>query len=230
VGIYFRTETRRLTFRELWGIHPRFPVFLAACVMKVFRLPGSRRMAALHEEVIRAIPADRVPAAALRKLGPPAEEFQRLGARLAFYHTVSGTGPMQGCAAVLLPPEHNAVISVTWATARATGPGSEANLAIASELRDGTYLATSGNRLRFHPPPGVTVFRYRGAPPSELLSRHQQHLAQGPTLPMPVENAGQAEQVLLGMKRHSFEWNVRRGIWVPLAPEELVALGVSANP
>jgi hypothetical protein len=229
VGTYFRTETSRLSFRELWGIHPRLPVFLAACLVKVFRLPSPRRLATLHEDVIRVIPPERVPPAAMRTLGPPAEEFQRLGARLAFYHAVSGTGPVRGCAVVLLPPERNAVISVTWATAKPSGPGSEAHLALVSELRDGTLLATSGNRMRFLPAPGVEVFRYPGEAPAGLMARHRQHLADGLFPPLPVGDAVQAERVLLAMKRHAFEWNVRRGVWVPLKPGELASLGVAPD-
>jgi hypothetical protein len=215
-----------LTFRELWGIHPRFRVFLAACIRKVFRLRLPLRLATLHEEIIRVIPVERVPTVAMRKLEPVSDEFQNSGARLAFYHAVSGTAPMQACAAVLLPPEGNAVISVAWATARSSGTGTEARLAILSELRDGTFLATSGNRSQFTPAPAVKAFRYRGASPAELMQRHQQHLLESDVPPLPVGNVEQAKQVLLSAKRHTFEWNVRRGIWVPLTPEELERLGL----
>jgi hypothetical protein len=226
VGIYFRTDHTRLTFRELWGIHPRFRVFLSACFVKLFKIRLPVRLATLHEEVIRVIPEERVPDVAMRKMGPILDELEDSGARLEFYQAVSGTGPMQGCSAVLLPPERNAVISIAWANSRASGTGSEARLAIVSELRDGTFLATSRNRSLFATAPFVKVFRYRGADPSELMRRHQQHLAESVDGPLPVENAEQAKRQLLTLKRAKFEWNVRRGAWVPLTRDELERLGL----
>jgi hypothetical protein len=99
--------------------------------------------------------------------------------------------------------------------------------AIVSELEDGTFLTTSGHRQQFAPAPGVKVFRYRGVAPAELMQRHQQHLAESAVGPLPVENAGQAKRTLLALKRHTFDWNVRRGVWVPLTDRELEALGLS---
>jgi hypothetical protein len=229
MGVYFRTDSTRLHFRELWGIHSRLHVFLAACVMKLLGLRGPRRTAVLHEDLIRVIPEADVPLDGMRQMWPAIDEFERAGARLAFYHAVSGTGQLRGCAAVLLPPERNAFISVTWATARASGRGAESHGFIVSGFSDGTYLATTGSRARFDPAPGVQAFRYRGAAPEELMRRHQQHLAQSPLPPLPVESAAQAERILLAMKRHTFEWNVQRGIWVPLTDRELARLGLPSD-
>jgi hypothetical protein len=229
MGIYFRTDNTRLTFRELWGIHRRMPVFLSACLMKILGLRTPLRLATLHEEIIRMIPAESVPPAAMRALRPDIEDFQHGGAELAFYHSVSGTFPLQGYAAVLLCPERNALLTVTWATARHGGAGSEAHRAILSQLKDGTFLATSGNRQSFNPAPGVTVFRYLDALSSELMERHQQHLAEIVVPPLPVANAVQAQEVLVAMKRHTFEANTRRGIWVPLTRDELEQLGLPSD-
>jgi len=226
MGVYIRTDIRRLSFRELWGISSRIPVFLTGCVMKVLGLRGPLRLAVLHEDVIRVIPPEHASAAALRALGPVVEEFQRAGASLAFYHAVSGTAPLEGCAAVLLHPERDAVISVTWARSSASGPGTKANGVITSQFRDGTFLSTTGARRQFDPPPGVQVFRHRNAPPSELMRRHKEHLAGIVLAPLPVEHAGQAEQLLLSAKRNNFESKVRRGVWVPLTREERVRLGL----
>jgi hypothetical protein len=225
VGIYFRTDTTRCSFRELRRIHPRFDVFLAACFMKAFGLRQSARTVMLHEEVIRVIPEESVPTAGMRAMGTVIEEFRRSGATLAFYHAVSGVGPMRGFAAVLLPPERDAVISVTWTSPQASR-GGKAGRAIVSELRGGTFLATGGGGPRFDPPPGFEVFRYPDASPAELMRRHRLHLEQNAATALPVEDAEQAERAVLAMKRRNWDWNVGRGVWVPLSEEELVSLGL----
>jgi hypothetical protein len=79
VGIYFRTDTTRLTFRELWGIHPRFPVFLASCVMKLLGIPEMRTTAVLHEDAIRIVPVESIPEAGLAVIGPIVGRFEREG-------------------------------------------------------------------------------------------------------------------------------------------------------
>lgn len=136
---------------------------------------------------------------------------------------------MQVCCAVLVAPQDNAVISIASAIARVSGPWSPARRAVLSQLGDGTFLATGGDVLQFNPVPGVKVFRYPGAAAAELLERHQQHLAGADAPPLPVENAAQAEEVVIAVKRHQFDWRVRTGVWVPLTREELEELGLPVD-
>ena len=101
---YFRTDTTRLTFRELWRISSTFPVFLAACVKKILRLRSPARHAILHEENVREIPFERISMEALDVLEPLVEECERLGARLAFCQTVYGSENLEAYSPVLLAP------------------------------------------------------------------------------------------------------------------------------
>jgi hypothetical protein len=229
VRVYFRTNITRMTFRELWGISSRLSVFLHGCVRKIVGVPPPLRHAHLHEDEIRVTPVEHVSDVALRALTPFVEEFERLGARFAFYHTVSGTGPLEGCAAVLLPAERNAVISVTWARSRPSGPGVQAACVVSSHLRDGCFLGTSNRNRRFDVPPEFRIVRCADATPSELLHLHQERLAETEVPALPVEDEEQAQEALLRSKRRNFEWNVQRGVWVPLTAEERVRLGLPVD-
>jgi hypothetical protein len=226
VGVYFHTDTTQLTFRELWRISSRLPVFLRACVNKVFGLRAPARWAVLHEEAMNVLPAEELPDDCLRALQPLIQEFEHLGAQVAFYHTTPALGSLEGHGAVLLPAERNAVIVLAWAKAQITRPGKETSVcAITSQLEDGTYLSTSNRPPRFHKPPEFRVQRCRGATPTELAQRHQQALAAAASFAVPVHDGAQAKTLLAAAKRRNYEWQVGRGVWVPLSPEELGRLG-----
>jgi hypothetical protein len=231
VGVYFRTDTTRLTFGELWRISSRFPVFLAACVQKVLGLRAPVTWAILHDDAVTVLPAEEVPARAMRALAPAVDAFQRLGARLAFYQTVPASENLEGYGAVLLPAEQNAVAVVAWSRARIAGPGKEGPTvcALASRLHDDTFLSTSNRGSRFNKPPGFKVVHWPGAAPEELSRRHREALAESGSWALPVRHAEGAKEMLREMKRRNFEWNVSRGVYVPLTDAEQARLGLPAG-
>jgi hypothetical protein len=229
VGIYFRTDTTRLRYRELWRLSSSVRVFLPACVRKVFRLRAPVTWAVRHDDTITVLPADKVPAHALRKLEPLVEEFKRVGARLAFFQTVSATENLQGYGAVLLPREHDAIMVSAWARARISTPDREgtAVCAITSRLQDGTFLSTTNRPSRFDKPPEFRILRCRNATPAELSRRHRESLAESGAGALPIRDEQEAAEVLREVKRRNFEWNVSRGVYVPLTSAEQAQLGLS---
>ena len=228
MGTYFRADTTRMSFRELWRLSRSMPLFLTACFNKVFRIRPPVVWAVLHDDAIYVLPADQVPVHAMRMLEPLVEDFQRLGARLAFYQTVPSTENMEGYSAVLLPPEQNAVIVIAWSRAQLSGRSREGTLVrgIISRLQDDTFLSTTNRRTPFDRPPEFRALLWRRANPEELCRRHQEALAESPFQAMPVRHEEDAKKVLLEAKRRRFEWNVSRGVYVPLTTEELDRLGL----
>jgi hypothetical protein len=225
-GIYFRTNFTRLTFGELWHICSNLYVFLNMCLTKLLRLPTPLRTAVRHEAIIRVLPADQVPAAARKALGLFAEEFERLGAQLAFYETGREAGKLKRYSVVLLAPEHNAVISVHWIRVEITRRRDVTCCTVTSRLHDGTILSTTTQRRGFLPAPGSKVSHHRTASPAELIQHHQKALAEAASSPVPIADAEQAIQVLLESKHRTFEWHVERGAWVPLTAAEQRRLGI----
>jgi hypothetical protein len=154
-------------------------------------------------------------------LQPRVEAFEQYGAQLLFYYTARSSANLSGFSAALLPPEHNAVAAVTWASSR---PGKEdGGCVVWSHLEDGRFFITSNHRVRFNAPPLFVVQRHRRAAPDELLDLHQAGLARSAAA-MPVENGEQAIQVMVEAKRANFAWHVSRGVWVPLTQQQLAAL------
>jgi hypothetical protein len=227
VGIYFRTDTTRLTFGELWRISSRLPVFLRACVNKVFGLRAPVRWAVRHELTIRALHTEEVPGAALAVLEPLIEEFQQLGARLAFYHATPAVGNLEGYAAVLLPPEHNFFIVVVWARSQISRWGNETSgCGVTSQLQNGSFFTTTNLPRKFNKPPASRVLRLRGATPTELAERHQEAVAESGLSAILIHSEEQLKSILEEIKRRNFEWHLGRGVYLPLTGEELARLGL----
>jgi hypothetical protein len=110
-------------------------------VNKICGIRTPVRWAVCHEQTIRTLQPDEVPDAVLRALGPLVEEFQQLGAGFAFYQTVPAAGNLEGYSAVLVAPEHNAVILIVWARAQIFGPRkATVGCAVTSRLQDGTFF------------------------------------------------------------------------------------------
>jgi hypothetical protein len=182
-----------------------------------------------HDDTITVLPADKVPVHAMRELGPLVEEFERLGARLTFFQTVPATENLQGYGAVLLPREQDAIIMIAWSQARISRRRRErpAVCAITSRFQDGTFLSTTNRPSRIDRPPEFRVLRWRGATPSELCRRHKEALDESGAWVIPVRDEQDAAEVLLEAKRRNFEWNLNRGVYVPLTGAEQARLGLS---
>jgi hypothetical protein len=222
---YYRTDTTRLTFQELWRISSRLPVFLSACLKKIFGLRGPARWAVQHEDSIIVLKPEELPGPCLTALIPLVDEFEQLGARMAFYHTVPALGNLESYAAVLLCAENNGFIVVVWTRAWISQPGKETcACVVTSQLQDGTFFSTTDRPRTFNEPPEFRIGRYRRATPTELAERHQQALRQSELSPVPIRDAEKAKQVLLAGRRRLYEWHVQRGVYVPLTAEELDSL------
>jgi hypothetical protein len=178
-----------------------------------------------HDDSINILKAEELPGPCLNALNPLVEELEQGGARMAFYQQVRTVGNLEGYAAVLLGPENNAFIVVAWTRVWISRPGKETcACVVTSQLPDGTYFSTTNRPPTFNLPPEFKVVRWRGATPSELAQRHQQALAQSEVFPVSIPTAEIAKQVLLAERRRFYDWNVERGVYVPVSDDELDSL------
>jgi len=224
---YFYTDRTRLSLRELWRFS-RGPIrfFIAAAS----KLLGSRppiRYAVRYDDMTHVIDREEIPLAALRVIEPVIADCERLGARLAFFQTVPAVGNVQTFGAVLFGPRRHTLIGVVWSQARLTARGAErSGCACVSRLDDGAIVSTTNLPQRFNSPPEFQISRLANASAAELLGYHEQTLAtcERPAIPMGDER--ELAQLLDDVRRRNFEWNVARGVWVPLSDEAVAQLGL----
>jgi hypothetical protein len=197
---------------------------------KLFHRQRPASWAIRHDDSITVLEGDKVPTDAMRMLRPLIDEFQQLGARLAFYHTLQTTKNLECFAAVLRSAEQNAVITCAWTRTQIARPGKQdAVCALTSRLQDGTFLSTTNWRSPFDKAPGLKTLRCRRASPGKLYRRHEEALARSDSGPIPVRNEQDAIKILVEAIRRKFEWKLRRGVLVPLTPAEQTNLGLSSE-
>src|SRR5262249_10973662 len=114
---------------------------------------------------------------------------------------------------------------ITWA--RVSSKKERVGCTITSRLHDGTFLSTTNLVGSTGKPPCSHVLRWRNATPEELGRRHRDALVESGALATPVRDGEDAKEVLREGKRHKFEWNVSRGVYVPLTSAEQAQLGLS---
>jgi hypothetical protein len=230
VGVYIRTDITQMRFGELWHVTSSLPVFLFGCFHKLIGISPRFRHAVCHEDGIRVVSPRDVPQDALEGLAPAIEEFQRLGCRPAFYQTVPTAGNLEGFSAVLLAPDHNAIAAVTWSHVWISGRSNiTSGSALTSRLHDGTFFSTTNHRRRLDTPAEFKIVRLRGATPTTLLERHRAALAEAGSPATRIETVEDAKEILTEAKRINFGFNVSRGVWVPLTPQEHARLGLPAG-
>jgi hypothetical protein len=118
---------------------------------------------------------------------------------------------------------------VAWSRARISRPDTEGVTVcgITSRLQDGTFLSTTNRPSRFDWPPEFRIMRWPGAAPAELSRRHKEALERSAAWAIPVRDEQAAKEVLCEAKRRNFEWNVSRGVYVPLTGAEEARLGLA---
>jgi hypothetical protein len=230
VGVYYRSDVARLTFRELWRITRNWPAFFNGCFVKAFGLSAPARWAVQHELAVRVLRAEELPEIALHALQPHIQQFQHSGSQFLFYYSNPTVGKLEGYAAALISRDCNALITVVWVRAEISERGTQRlSCNITSKLQDGTFFTTSNNPPTFNLPPEFKVRRLRSASPAELVQEHQDALMVRSLLPIPIYDECQVKDMLIDIKRRRFEWQVSRGVYVLLKEEERAQLGIATT-
>lgn len=225
---YYKLDSRRITLREYWNIARTWKVlipWLAGRLNLQFGFGTSfRRPQSLRELEVREA---EFPQPARTSLQPLLEECERLGFHSPFYSTFENLRRDTRVSAVtLLHESGQCILRLMHSLAMQVNPPKQTRqVVLLSELRDGTYLCTTDQRPRFRGTPGVIVNRLIGAPPAQLFESHRQKLA-GLPINNPsksIRSAEELERMFDGYEKLSFEFNVQRGLYVPMSPEEVAA-------
>lgn len=225
---YYKLDSRRITLREYWNIAPTWKVlipWLAGRLNLPFGFGTSfRRPQSLRE---LEVPEAEFPQTARTSLQPLLEECQQLGFHSPFYSTFENLRRDTRVSAVaLLHESGQCILRLMHSFAMQVNPPKQTRqVVLLSELRDGSYLCTTDQRPRFRGTPGVIVNRLIGAPATRLFESHRQKLAELP-INNPAKSVRSSQELDTMFDRYeklSFELNVKRGLYVPMSPEEVAA-------
>jgi hypothetical protein len=227
MATYYRTDIRKTTFAEIWRISSTYSSFLSGCKLKLLnrKLPVSH--AFRYDDRVVVVPPETVPQEVSAFFGPAVEEFESLGAQLAFYHTAPAVGKLEGYSAVLLAKDRYSYIVLVWVEVRVgRRPKKNSGMAITSQLQDGSFFTTTNLPRRFNLPPAFKAQRVLDGAPAVLFDKHQQGLRESESPAIRIQGDSHVKELIAEVKRVTFEWHFNRGVYLPLTTEEKRSLGV----
>jgi Zn-dependent protease len=223
---YYKVDGRKITLREYWNIARSWQAIVAWIAARLgaplqagvaFRQPGS-----VSE---MEIPESELSPQAKAKLQPLVEQCLQLGFHSPRYYLhESLRRDVRTFFIAMLHRSGEFTLRLMHTLASNASPPVENVLAVLlSELNDGTFFFTSDQRPKFRSPPGILNNRLIGASPIQLIESHQQKLAAlgARNPPRPVLSTAALDDVWNRYEKMSVEFQVGRGLYVRMAPEEV---------
>jgi hypothetical protein len=214
---FYGVDTRRLGFGELWRISPGVG-FLVGAAMKVLGIRLKMDTAVPWLDGVERLEEDGLPPDVRQSFATPTSEWQALGFTPALCYTI----PMRGSghrsfARVHLSPD-GTVVAQTFFAEKRTGAVLRRQLVwnCVSSFADGSLRGASSSRKMLEAPPEYHMTNMPGAHPDVLYRRHQHDLAVSPAGPPLRLAASGLEDFIVRVSNRAVDFNVRRGVYVPL--------------
>ena len=226
MATYYKVDSRKLTLREYWNITHSLNALIPWIGTRIgmpmnfgaaFATPGP-----VSEQ---EIPEGECTPAARAKLQPLLGQCLDLGFHTPRYFRFETLRrDVQTHFISLLHRSGGFTLRLMHTEARNVSPAKESVLVVLlSELADGTLFFTSDQGPKFNARPGVVSNRLIGGTPLQLIQSHQEKVAQMATRnpPKPVTSEAALDEVWDRNEREAMEFQVNRGLYVPVPPEEL---------
>ncbi len=226
---YFRTENRKLTFRECWWLARGWRV-LFLWVPKLFHIPlelGAGLPAPRPFEERWVDPAT-LPSEVREKLERKAQELMTLGFDLCHYHVLVGnllTSDSGGCYMVQAGGE----IVATFLYARSFADNGSSHqsevTAFLTPLANGVMLVTTDQAQKLETAPTDDIVRLPGVNAEVLLAEHQERVAAaraaGKLRAGQIVDTPALAELVDAHEHRSFDFHVGRGVWVPMTASQV---------
>jgi Zn-dependent protease len=224
---YFRMESRKVTYGEYWNIVRSWKV-LIPWGAKLLNVPLKFTGALAYFDSVRDLKITEAdfPPRAREKLQGMWDECQRLGFHSPQFHTyVSMNGDTSVSFISLLHPSGATLRLMYTESTKVHPPKVQIQVVLLSQLRDGTFFFTTGERPKFLAAPGIVANRLVGASPEQLV---QAHLAKMDTCKLsnparPVESTEALDELWDRYETLARDFGMKRGLYVWMTPEEVAA-------
>jgi hypothetical protein len=225
---YYKLRGSRISLREYWRLCPDPFTFCIAAVAKPFGGVAPALSVPLLDRIPDVHPDD-LPKGVARALDRQAERFEAEGYRRLFTCSPPLLEPNRvNAAAVLLSEDGWSMAQVLYIR---NGEMTQVGLTVGCWCDDGTFAVVTSRKQELDSPPGHRVERYLGAGVGELVEKFLRHARAWDTEGMratPLDEA-KVRANLVRVERESIEFQVGRGVLVPLTPRDLAKHGVEAE-
>lgn len=225
---YYKLNTRRITLKEYWNIRPSPKVLIPWLGAKLGLRMGtgtSFRRPAMVKEM--EVSAEGFSSTARQVLQPVLDQCLSLSFHTPRYFVLETLRQHGRTSSInMLHVSGQFSVRLTHTIMSTISPPIQSTgVYVLSELRDGSWLCTTDQKPKFLSMPGVFVQRLIGANVSQLVAAHRQKIAELP-IANPVKTASSQEEmdaVWDRYERASFDFGIKRGLYVPMSPEEVAA-------
>jgi hypothetical protein len=223
--VYYTVDSRKRTYAETWRIHsPSVAQILVAALCKLLGVRLSHSFAIRRPDSLNVHPTPEVPLSVRRRLADHIARCEDVSLTLQFYATVDAVvgGRAKAYLAALLDTDR-----LSWATTMTVltrGTAGErvqpAKLNCFSLLPDGRYLVTTDHRWKLTPHPGDVVDFLPREAPEAIVAAHRRRVRGSDTQPVTVREEA-LERIILAREQRHVDWQIERGVYVPMTGEEL---------
>ena len=213
---YYRVDTRRLRFGELWRISPG-PGFVVGAAMKLLGIPLRVSTLVPWLDGLTVLKPGEVPPEVGQTLDAVAEQWRALGFRRVLDYTVDMRDPgSRAFAAALLSGDGRILAQVMFVEARtAQGVRRKVETNCLVRFEDGSWCGVSSGRKQMDGPPEFFTAHLPGRPPQELYALLLRAVAASSSGPPRAWRAEEVEALIVGINNRAVEFNVQRGVYVP---------------
>ncbi|HYG77158.1 MAG TPA: hypothetical protein VEK08_19295 [Planctomycetota bacterium] len=224
---YYKTDITRLTFGELWRLAPG-PAFLFAAVIKILNIKLAVPNATCRVDKLIILE----PATMSKVVRPDTwkriEECHALGFNFEFWYTVPLIGG-EGYGAVLSSPDRRTIAHVIYSRTVADLIQELTIHCFQSRARDGSPITTGAKKQQMMPTPGEHVIYRPGFSVAQTWDEHKDFLNRLAAQTVPMDRAA-IEQFLVDVSNRDVDFNIERGVYVPMTEAEVRELRLKSPP
>jgi hypothetical protein len=214
---YYRTDSSRINLAEQWRLQRSLVKFVLVLMSRLLGIRAANSTIIPRVEVLDRLEPEAVPGWAREQTAAVITACEAAGLCLRFFHRFPVLGSDVEAVEGVLTDDEGEVLGVVAAT-RARG-GYQVRLNLFSLLVDGRWLVTVDSARQLDPPPGQDVAFLPGAAPAAVLAAHRRRAGRVAGGLGRIEKTRLADTVL-GLIHDLCDYYVRRGIYVPMNPQE----------
>ncbi len=214
---YYRVDTRKLTYAELWRVSPGLG-FAVGAVLKTLLIPIQVSTIVPYVDEITLVGPETLDEDVKLALSIPSSGWTSLGFRPAFHYTVPLRGDGMRSAAVVFLSADELTVAQTAFVEKTVGLVTRREVVsfCFSRFDDGTFLGESSAAKRFNSPPEFDSRSLPGGSSEQLFSLHEERLREGKHgRPARIGRDGLKALITFLNNRH-VEYMAQRGVYVPV--------------
>ncbi len=223
--IAFKTNARRMGFRELFRVAGSPGVGLLACVLKLLRLIGPDNdgygIRALGDSLER-LEFDSLPRHVLRATDNYCAKVEKLGFIPGFAYSLETFGRQEAHGQVFRHKDSLSAAAVLYVRCiRGDNESEMVTFGFNTMLTDNTYVMTSGNKRLLNKPSTFRCEFLPGRAPKDVFERHRERLDQVEENPRKIRSDDDLARLVLNCENEETEFNLERGVFVKMTRSDL---------